>query len=215
MDRAKAALRHKEKLSAIREAYFALVDIQVRLIEATSDVEGLKAKTTDITRMLAEEKETLAEAVREMNTTKAAATEAQETLLGLFAEESAERQTELQDLAKDKTEEDIRTDIEAEKSKLTFTHGIAPGVKREHENRAREIEKLVRKIGERKRQEEEVNGKIDVIREQWVPKLDELVGQINEAFSFNFQQISCAGEVDVHKDDDFDKWAIEIKVRFR
>ena len=202
-------------MSAIREAYFLLVDAQVRLIEATSDVEGLKSKTADITRMLDEEKVAFAAAVEEMDGTKRAATEAQQTLMELFADETPEKQEELQALAQDKSEEDIRTDIEAEKSKLTFTQGIAPGVRTEFEARAREIELLEKKLEERRREGAEASNKIREIREQWEPQLDELVGQINEAFSFNFEQISCAGEVNVHKDDDFDKWAIEIKVRFR
>jgi hypothetical protein len=45
--------------------------------------------------------------------------------------------------------------------------------------------------------------------------VDQLISQINDAFSYNFEQISCAGEVGVHKDEDFEKWAIEIKVKFR
>ena len=60
-----------------------------------------------------------------------------------------------------------------------------------------------------------MNDKIKEIRDVWEPKLDQLISEINDAFSYNFQQINCAGEVGVNKDVDFDKWAIEIKVRFR
>jgi chromosome segregation ATPase len=53
------------------------------------------------------------------------------------------------------------------------------------------------------------------IRGKWEPKLDTLIAKISDAFSYNFEQIGCAGEVNVHKDDDFDQWAIQIKVKFR
>jgi structural maintenance of chromosomes protein 5 len=61
----------------------------------------------------------------------------------------------------------------------------------------------------------EVTERMTTLRGQWEPRVDELVERINEAFSYNFEQISCAGEVGVHKEEDFAKWAIEIKVRFR
>ena len=52
--------------------------------------------------------------------------------------------------------------------------------------------------------------------QQWEPQLDELIAKISEAFADNFSKIQCAGEVVVYKDEeDFDQWAIQIKVKFR
>jgi len=56
---------------------------------------------------------------------------------------------------------------------------------------------------------------ITEIKDQWEPELDALVAQISEAFGENFAKIQCAGEVGVHKDDDFEQWAIQIRVKFR
>ena len=44
---------------------------------------------------------------------------------------------------------------------------------------------------------------------------DALVGEISEAFAENFSKIQCAGEVGIYKDEDFEHWAIQIKVKFR
>ena len=75
--------------------------------------------------------------------------------------------------------------------------------------------KLKKQQKSQERDLQKMEAKITRIRDQWEPRLDELIGKINDAFSYNFAQISCAGEVGVNKDEDFDKWAIEIKVKFR
>ena len=50
---------------------------------------------------------------------------------------------------------------------------------------------------------------------RWLPELKKIVEQINRSFGRSFEKIGCAGEVKLHEDDDFDKFAIHIKVKFR
>lgn len=49
----------------------------------------------------------------------------------------------------------------------------------------------------------------------WHPALQELVESIGEKFSAAFDRIGCAGEVKISENDDYDKWAIDILVKFR
>lgn len=39
--------------------------------------------------------------------------------------------------------------------------------------------------------------------------------KVNETFSANFVHVGCAGEVLLQEDEDFDKFAIAIRVKFR
>ncbi|CAN0917289.1 Structural maintenance of chromosomes protein 5 [Linum grandiflorum] len=72
--------------------------------------------------------------------------------------------------------------------------------------------KLEADIDEQKRCLEE----IDELKASWLPKLRNLVAQINGTFSRNFQEMAVAGEVSLDEHDkDFDQYGILIKVKFR
>ncbi|KAI0385176.1 P-loop containing nucleoside triphosphate hydrolase protein [Hypomontagnella monticulosa] len=211
--KARSVLQHKEQLSQVREAHQALLEAQIRLIEAQSDVRGLQERNSDIKQQLDDKKAQIAELRREEERLRQAAAGARSGVEQ--AVDGGDRLQYLSGLAEDKTTEDIDNDIGAESAKLELIHGVDPAVLRQYEKRAKDIEELtVKKDG--------MNAKLDSYTErigrvmgQWEPGVDEVVGKINDAFSYNFEQINCAGEVGVHKDEDFEQWAIEIKVKFR
>jgi len=211
LEKAKAILQHHKSISRIREAYQALLEVQVLLIEAKSDFESLKAKNSDITQKLESEKKVLEE-LNVLKTEQHAV--ALKALENVAAIEESEKQ-ELGQIAREKTLEDVEREIGTERAKLEVIQASNPQALEEFENWTRRIERERANHASQEAKLADLNTKIDRIRSRWEPKLDELVGRINEAFSYNFEQISCAGEVGVHKDEDFDKWAIEIKVKFR
>ena len=86
---------------------------------------------------------------------------------------------------------------------------------REFEERAKRIESRQERVGQMQTDLAALDGEIVALREKWEPAIDQLVGQISDAFAENFSKIQCAGEVGIHKDEDFDQWAIQIKVKFR
>ena len=214
LSRADVVLQHHRLTEAIRRAYKLVLDAQVRVIEAGSDLRGLKAKNANISRMLEEERKRAEELAVRVTRLKDEATavlaEAEATI-----PEDPHRRAELQELGNGKTVQDIDNDIAAEKAKLELVHGVDPSIIREFEKRSRDMDRLKRDKAERQQALELIEEKIKEIRDAWEPQLDDLIGHINDAFSYNFEQINCAGEVGVHKDDEFDKWAIEIKVKFR
>jgi chromosome segregation ATPase len=90
------------------------------------------------------------------------------------------------------------------------------GVIRAFEKRKDDITKTKEKLDEHIASLEDTKVRITEIREQWEPELDALIAKISDAFAHNFEQIGCAGQVEVYKDEeDFDKWSIQISVRFR
>uniref|UniRef100_G3WER0 Structural maintenance of chromosomes protein 5 n=1 Tax=Sarcophilus harrisii TaxID=9305 RepID=G3WER0_SARHA len=55
------------------------------------------------------------------------------------------------------------------------------------------------------------------VKERWLNPLKNLVEQINEKFGSFFSSMQCAGEVDLHteNEEDYDKYGIRIRVKFR
>ena len=111
--------------------------------------------------------------------------------------------------------EDLENEIAAVQSRLELMAEGNPNAIRAYENREREIEETQRKLGEIAEQQRTTKDQLKEIREQWEPQLDELVKKISDGFSHNFAQINCAGQVSVHKDEDFENWSIQIEVKFR
>lgn len=220
LEKAKAVLQHKEHLCIMRDANQAVTEAAIRLIEASSDVAALKEHNSGIVKSLEDEKQRVEALVVEADVAKTQAKAAQVAFIsvistGAGAEVNTERRDYLIGMSEGKTVDRMEADIEAENAKLELISAADPGVLQEFEKRARDIERSQREKTRKEQQLDELNLGIQVLREAWEPRLDEIVRQINDAFSYNFEQISCAGEVGVHKDEDFDKWAIEIKVKFR
>ncbi|KAL1883402.1 hypothetical protein VTK73DRAFT_8969 [Phialemonium thermophilum] len=211
IQKATLVLRYKDAVSAIRAAHLALTEARIRLVEATSEVEHLKEENAAIHQQLEEEKLALREVERTLTELKATAQRA----LADAQRIPEESRAMLIEIGRGKTVQDVDNDIQAEMTRLDVIEAGNPHALQEFEKRAVEIEKLKREKTRRQEDLRNLAKEIAELREKWEPRLDELVGRINDAFSYNFEQISCAGEVGVHKDDDFDKWAIEIKVKFR
>lgn len=213
LERARAILQHQKRIGAIRKAYQSLLEAQLLLIEAKSDVSALKAKNSEITQQLEAEKQSLKDLAKELADMHRVASDAKSEVEPFLVEE--EEREKLLALASSRTGEDVGNEIGAERAKLEVIQASNPLALQEFEKWAARIDKERANHSTQEDRLADVNHKIDTIRSQWEPKLDELVGRINDAFSYNFEQISCAGEVGVHKDEDFEKWAIEIRVKFR
>ncbi|KAF3768765.1 hypothetical protein M406DRAFT_44410 [Cryphonectria parasitica EP155] len=219
--KAKIVLEHQKQLKTLREASQAVLAAQTRHIEANSDLEALKERNKGIVQQLEEERKKLEELVRRVDEVKAEARNAQTAIRELLTipdtdgEMDIERRDYLVRFSEGKTLEGVAEDIQVENSKLELIHDADPGLLRDFEKRAKDIKRQQAEIEKRQAALDKLKEEIQEKRQNWEPSLDEIVRRINDAFSYNFEQINCAGEVGVHKDEDFDKWAIEIKVKFR
>ncbi|KAH7185531.1 uncharacterized protein B0J16DRAFT_372319 [Fusarium flagelliforme] len=212
--RAELVLRHKDAIERIRQAYQALLEAEIRGIEAHSDVVGLMARNSHIMQQLDAERETLRQASEDASRAREEGNRLSEAVQQMIESEPEKRDL-FSELCEGKTSEDIQIDIGAEEAKLECMHVPNPNVLREFKKRAEEITRLTRKMSGSTDKLNGITQEIDELRSKWEPRLDELVSKINDAFAYNFEQISCAGEVRVHKPDDFDAWALDIMVRFR
>ncbi|KAK4898420.1 Structural maintenance of chromosomes protein 5 [Elasticomyces elasticus] len=218
-EKGQCAINYANAVNALRDLIVQHMDAQILHFEAQSDLEKLKERTVEERRLL---KEREAEVIVLQDTKTRLKAEGDRWAAECRELEPAfEHDKVLADLY-EKCEEEVwdavhlATEIESTSAKLDMLDGN--GGQREldaHEERAKKIEGLRRKRDALEADLKEVEDKIAGIRAQWEPRLDELVAEISAAFSDNFGKIQCAGEVTVHKDEDFEQWAIQIWVKFR
>ncbi|KAI5925794.1 P-loop containing nucleoside triphosphate hydrolase protein [Camillea tinctor] len=214
LKKARSVLEHKEGLSNIRNAHQALLEVQIRLLEAESDVKGLEERNSDIRQRLDHENAQIASARADSERLKAEATAARRKVEAAVVHDN-DKLSYLNELASGKTVEELDNEIGAEQSKLEYVHAVDPGVLRQFEKRAQEIQNLTHHKEELTEKLDKLNKKFQDLMQKWEPRVDELVAKINDAFSYNFEQISCAGEVSLHKDEDFEQWSLIVKVKYR
>lgn len=212
----KYALEHKSLVEKIRDCHDELLEAQIRLIEAQSDVESLTARNEDTVRELEAEEARKNVAEQEAKRVSDIAKRALIVCKEILADEAnGPFEAEFAHPSQDTTVESLDVEIAAEESKLEYMHSNNPNALQEYERRQAHVDKLVEKVTTTETKLAKLDRQISKVRGKWEPQLDTLISEISEAFSYNFEQINCAGSVSVHKDDDFDLWAIQIKVKFR
>ncbi|RDL37308.1 Uncharacterized protein BP5553_04741 [Venustampulla echinocandica] len=214
--KAKVALDHKELVAKIRASHEELLEAEIRLIEATSDVEALTERNRDIHQHLEDERRQVKQMEDESKEVKRRAASALQVCQEIRSDPANERHLEhFGSIPHDMTIENLEMEIQTESSKLEYVHANNPNAIKDFERRQVEVNRLQEKAADTERKLERMGRQITEVRGRWEPALDKLIEEISEAFSYNFEQIGCAGEVSVHKDDDFDNWAIQIRVKFR
>jgi chromosome segregation ATPase len=112
--------------------------------------------------------------------------------------------------------DDLDIEIQSVTARLGMMAEGNPGAIKAYEKREEEIRTARIKLDEYARDLEQIQDEINEIRGKWEPELDRLVRKISAAFAQQFEMIGCAGDVQVNKHEaDFDKWSIQISVRFR
>ncbi|KAF8477137.1 P-loop containing nucleoside triphosphate hydrolase protein [Kalaharituber pfeilii] len=211
MQRAKAALQFTTLVKNFFKLQDELLQLQIWELEAASDVDYLKARNQQVRDMLKTKSE-------EMERARIEAGRDHDVCKALIAKEdlSPEDNAYLDSItARNLTLEELDTEIDVIQGRLSLLHEGNPNAIREFEQREKEIEVLQKAIQEKLAKLDEFGKQIHEIREKWEPELDRVVRSISRAFSESFNKIGCAGEVRVHKVEEFDKWEIQILVKFR
>uniref|UniRef100_A0A8C5JVM2 Structural maintenance of chromosomes protein 5 n=1 Tax=Jaculus jaculus TaxID=51337 RepID=A0A8C5JVM2_JACJA len=126
-----------------------------------------------------------------------------------------EYHTAFQDLPN--TLDEIDALLTEERSRASCFTGLNPSVVEEYTKRETEIQQLTEELKGKKVELDEYRENISQVKERWLNPLKELVEKINEKFSHFFSSMQCAGEVDLHteNEEDYDKYGIRIRVKFR
>ncbi|XP_021007399.1 structural maintenance of chromosomes protein 5 isoform X1 [Mus caroli] len=116
------------------------------------------------------------------------------------------------------TLDEIDALLTEERSRASCFTGLNPSVVvEEYSKREVEIQQLTEELQGKKVELDEYRENISQVKERWLNPLKELVEKINEKFSSFFSSMQCAGEVDLHteNEEDYDKYGIRIRVKFR
>ncbi|XP_052618687.1 structural maintenance of chromosomes protein 5 isoform X1 [Peromyscus californicus insignis] len=115
------------------------------------------------------------------------------------------------------TLDEIDALLTEERSRASCFTGLNPTVVEEYTKREIEIQQLTEELKGKKVELDEYRENISQVKERWLNPLKELVEKINEKFSNFFSSMQCAGEVDLHteNEEDYDKYGIRIRVKFR
>ncbi|KAI8330175.1 P-loop containing nucleoside triphosphate hydrolase protein [Chlamydoabsidia padenii] len=84
-----------------------------------------------------------------------------------------------------------------------------------YEKLVAEMKKLEEKIASNTQDLATLDNEIKQLHRNWQPRLENLVSRISDKFAEALQRIGCAGEVGIGRDEDYSKWGIEIRVKFR
>ncbi|KAK5175055.1 Structural maintenance of chromosomes protein 5 [Saxophila tyrrhenica] len=211
-------LDYANSVEALRGLHVQLYEAEILQLEAKSDLDQLQAQHAEEQRLLQERTDEVAQLTEVSRTLLEAGRRLQVDCRGIGEDLNDAGHEVLNEVVTEGkwTEDQLETEIESVTTRIQLTSGNGnQNTIREFEERASRIETKCAKLRDIEAHLRDLFNRIEELRGKWEPKLDELVAQISEAFAENFTRIQSAGEVAVHKDDDFEQWAIQIKVKFR
>ncbi|KAF8589644.1 P-loop containing nucleoside triphosphate hydrolase protein [Ramaria rubella] len=204
----------------------ALAVISLKQIQLAANVQAIDTLCNERTAEAKRVKQTFEEAAVKFEAAKKDSTDK----VKITREKLASVDDELQQTFKQLEEEDQQKDpndrwtsgnvaalLETEQAKLDLNHATDSGVIAAYEARQNEIATLQESVKTKEKKFRRLQEQIQKTRDRWYPALTELVTAIGEKFSAAFDQagINCAGEIRIAENEEYDKWAIEIFVKFR
>ncbi|KAL9092855.1 MAG: hypothetical protein Q9165_004273 [Trypethelium subeluteriae] len=209
------AIEYARAIDVLRVQVSDLITAELIKLEAAADLETLMARNADIESLLHERRQ-------EVKDKEGASKRATDDAKAWYAkcaplineERTAEEEQAIQD-TEGMSPQDLDLEIESAQSRLNLLHEGNPRAIQEFEKRAQDIERLQEKVQSSADALADLEQQIQAVRARWEPELDGLVAKISDAFAKSFEKIGCAGQVGVHKDEDFENWAVQIMVRFR
>lgn len=105
--------------------------------------------------------------------------------------------------------------LAGEQAKVALHYQTHPSVIEKYERRLEEIKVARATVESKEKRLKKIEGDIATIRGPWYTKISQLVSDISESFSTSFAKIGCAGEIKLGEHEDYDKWSIDILVKFR
>ena len=200
----------------MRTFHESLVEAEIRFIEAKSELRGLIQENSEILEKQKAQEYKITELDQRhqaLRTDYRKLLEATQNDIRNFTEEENQIILEYRELP---NLEALELEIQSVTARLEMMAEGNPGAIRAYQKREEDIKTTREKLDQYALSLEQTKDEIKEIRGKWEPQLDTLISKISAAFAHNFEQIGCAGDVQVNKDEgDFDNWSVQISVRFR
>jgi chromosome segregation ATPase len=200
----------------LRTMHESMVEAEIRLTEAKSELNTLKSENREILQKLQAKKAEIKTLEEQLAKLSNEYQRMMQTVQADLASLTPDERTLMKELRELPTLEALELQVQDVDTRLEMMADGNPGAIKAFEKREADITKTKEKIESLEATLESTKDKITDIRQKWEPELDALIRKISDAFAHNLQEIGCAGEVEVYKDEDnFDKWSAQISVRFR
>jgi chromosome segregation ATPase len=112
--------------------------------------------------------------------------------------------------------EEVTRELEDSEIRAQAHHGCNPQVIDQYNQQVQQIEKLKEELAQKEQRRQTLSNEINDLHQRWETRLKGIVEKINQKFSELFRANKCSGEVVLMPDvNDFRKYAIDIRVRFR
>ncbi|RIA89012.1 P-loop containing nucleoside triphosphate hydrolase protein [Glomus cerebriforme] len=185
----------------------------LKYIQASSDLIALVTQTQQLDDTLKQAQINYNEANRTFDQAKAEAKNLFDECTSNTIE--GEKLRKVSELSKDKTLEELEDAVTSERTKAEMHYAVDSRVIQLYEQRKAEIDSLRSRLTFKTTRLSKLTSDMKSIRENWEPKLNALIKEISNTFSEAFDRIGCAGEVRISTHEDYDKWGIDILVKFR
>ena len=113
-----------------------------------------------------------------------------------------------------------RLDAEINQRELISQSGrdVDEATVKDYFERKKEIDRLRAELEKRQKNLETHTSTYESLKNKWLTSVEDMIQKINEKFSMLFQQLKCAGEIELDRPDnpeEFSDYGIRIKVSFR
>lgn len=111
--------------------------------------------------------------------------------------------------------DELELQLASVRAALDMPTSIGAGVLETYRERLRRLESLRAAIDAGSARVADVQQEIARTESRWLPELERVVAHVNERFGAAFARMRCAGEVRLARDTSYEKWGIDIFVKFR
>ncbi|ORX96250.1 P-loop containing nucleoside triphosphate hydrolase protein [Basidiobolus meristosporus CBS 931.73] len=213
--RGQLALQYQELLQEISDLYYKRTLAALQYMQVGAELTSLEALCRERTNALRDATVRFKQANSTFENAKEKAKQLLAEANASIAEMDDDTKVEFQEFGKDMSLEELEDAIVSERAKADLNYATNPGILEAYNNRKKQIDQIKISLAEKEATLNSVIQRMEVLKSKWVPRISELVQRVSVKFSEAFDRIGCAGELKLSPNEDYDKWSIDILVKFR
>ncbi|KAG0216880.1 Structural maintenance of chromosomes protein 5 [Mortierella sp. NVP41] len=214
-DRCKLALEYLELAKLNQQLVSRVTFATLNRMQAHEFVRTMQAECEEAASELQRAENLYTEANEKYEAVKEEAKVLLEKAKAEYATLQTEDIDEFQALGKDVPLGELEDMLAGETAKAALHYIPNQSVIDKYEQRQEEIKAAKKTVEGKEKRLKKIEADILAIRGPWYAKISQLISDISESFSTSFQKIGCAGEIKLGEHEDYDKWSIDILVKFR
>ncbi|KAJ1981450.1 Structural maintenance of chromosomes protein 5 [Dimargaris xerosporica] len=213
--RGRCVIQSKECLQKSLDAQLQHTQAFLAHLQAVTQLAQVDRELEAFDRELREASEAFHDAEARLKETKATVTTLLQKAEAVKASVDDAFWVEVQQYGQDYTLDQLQAALISERTKAELTQAANPAVIEQYQARCQEIDRRKANLQDQQTQLTQIQATMGALRTQWCAQVSDMVTTISQHFAAAFERIGCAGEVRLSPHEDFDKWGIDILVKFR